>query len=559
MKIVVLGGYGVFGSRLARLLTRDGHDVTIAGRNRRKAEMLANELGCNAIAVDHRAAPEAVFDISPDIVIDAAGPFQDYQNDPYLIPRLCLEHGADYLDLSDDAAFTVGLGALDDAARKRNCRLLSGTSSVPGISSAIAADLCAGLDEVLLIDTAILPGNRAPRGKSVMASILGQLGQTARVWRGGVWRDQHCWGDARKIRLSSDFVRSARFIEVPDVALFPEFFRAKSVMFRAGMELRLLNAAMCGVAALRRYWPFDMTARRATFFWVLANLFLPFGTDRGGMRVAVVGRCGNIVIRREWRLIAVAGEGPYIPAICARAVIRNLAQVSPGARPCLAEVSRTDVENAMTDLAVSTYYDEGPCPTLFQSILLDRWAHLPPEVQRLHLVYDVESFSGTAEVVRGTSIMARMIAWFFGFPPASATCPVTVTKTRTDSGEIWQRNFNSRIFRSFCTASPVAYRFRERFWPFQYEMDLVVQDCSIQLPVRRGWFLGFPLPRFLLPRSDSREYVAEGIFHFDVGLSAPLGGGLIVRYRGSLCPDDKSPVRLNDCAAQAQTVSGPHA
>tara|TARA_R110001583_G_scaffold71050_5_gene200546 strand:- start:58729 stop:60348 length:1620 start_codon:yes stop_codon:yes gene_type:complete len=539
MKIVVLGGYGVFGSRLARLLIRDGHDVTIAGRNVRKAQALANVLGCTAMTVDHRADPVAVFDTSPDVVVDAAGPFQAYHHDPYIIPRLCLEYDADYLDLSDDAAFTVGLGALDNDARKRNRRLLSGVSTVPGISSAVAADLCIGLDEILLIDTAILPGNRAPRGKSVMASIIGQLGQTARVWRGGIWRDQRCWSDTRRIRLSSDLVRSARFIEVPDILIFPDFFRAKSVMFRAGMELRLLNAAMYGVAALRRYWPFEVTSRCATFFWGLANLFLPFGTDRGGMRVVVVGRKGATMIRREWRLIAVAGEGPYIPAVCARAVIRRVAQVPPGARPCLAEVSRTDVENAMTDLAVSTHMDEHPSPALFQSVLRDRWAQLPPEIHKLHNVHDVESFSGSAEVVRGASIMARMIAWFFKFPPASTKCPVTVTKTRTDTGEIWQRNFNGKIFRSFCIASPLAYRFRERFWPFQYEMDVVVQDCSIQLPVRRGWFLGIPLPRFLLPRSDSREYVADGVFHFDVGLSAPLGGGLIVRYRGSLHPDDK--------------------
>ncbi|MFV0409911.1 MAG: NAD-dependent epimerase/dehydratase family protein [Paracoccus sp. (in: a-proteobacteria)] len=33
MKVLVIGGYGVFGSRLARLLLRDGHRVTIAGRD----------------------------------------------------------------------------------------------------------------------------------------------------------------------------------------------------------------------------------------------------------------------------------------------------------------------------------------------------------------------------------------------------------------------------------------------------------------------------------------------------------------------------------------------
>lgn len=33
MKVVILGGYGVFGSRLANLLVRDGHQVWLAGRS----------------------------------------------------------------------------------------------------------------------------------------------------------------------------------------------------------------------------------------------------------------------------------------------------------------------------------------------------------------------------------------------------------------------------------------------------------------------------------------------------------------------------------------------
>lgn len=51
-----------------------------------------------------------------------------------------------------------------------------------------------------------------------------------------------------------------------------------------------------------------------------------------------------------------------------------------------------------------------------------------------------------------------------------------------------------------------------------------------------------PLPKFLLPASVSREFVVGGVFHFDVALHAPMGGGLIVRYRGSLVPDREAGV-----------------
>jgi len=54
MKVLVVGGYGVFGERLARLLLRDGHQVTVAGRDLAKAKALAAQLGCSAQQVDRK-------------------------------------------------------------------------------------------------------------------------------------------------------------------------------------------------------------------------------------------------------------------------------------------------------------------------------------------------------------------------------------------------------------------------------------------------------------------------------------------------------------------------
>ena len=54
--------------------------------------------------------------------------------------------------------------------------MLSGVSSVPGISSTVVAELSRGLNDIAVIDTAILPGNKALRGTSLMAAIVGQLG-----------------------------------------------------------------------------------------------------------------------------------------------------------------------------------------------------------------------------------------------------------------------------------------------------------------------------------------------------------------------------------------------
>ena len=537
MKVVILGGYGVFGSRLAQLLLRDGCDVWLAGRSLAKARAEAERIGARPIAVDLRADLQPIFRVAPDVVIDAAGPFQFYGDDPYRIAHLCIRNGADYLDLSDDADFTAGIAVLDEKARRAGRRVLSGASSVPGLSSAVVAELATGLDEILLIDTAILPGNKAPRGASVIASIVGQVGRSSPVWRGGAWREVRCWTDRRRFCLGPGLARSGYFINVPDIRLFPDKFGARSVMFRAGMELGALNAGLSALGALRQVWKMPVTPSRARLLQRIASLLLPFGTDRGGMLVAVTGLVGGQARRREWLLIAEAGEGPLVPGVVCRALLRRIGRLPTGARACLAETTLPDIEDAMSDLAIATRTTEAARPTVFQSSLADRWRLLPPEVRELHSVQDVESFSGVAQVTRGTSVIARLAAWFFGFPPAGENVPVTVTKTRIDAGETWERNFAGRVFRSHCTPATEPYRYRERFLLFNYEQDLLVENGCMRLPVRRGWFLGMPIPRPLLPGSDSREYVVDGVFHFDVALSAPLGGGLIVRYRGGLKPD----------------------
>ena len=109
MKIVILGGYGAFGGRLTRLLIQAGHDVVVAGRDCRRAAAFTRQYGGEPLALDLHGdlAPIAV--AAPDLVVDAAGPFQAYADAPYRVARFCIEAGINYIDFSDDSAFTAGM------------------------------------------------------------------------------------------------------------------------------------------------------------------------------------------------------------------------------------------------------------------------------------------------------------------------------------------------------------------------------------------------------------------------------------------------------------------
>ena len=358
MKIVIIGGYGVFGSLTARLLARDGHQLWLAGRNPEKARELAKELGAETLKVDIHGAPEALFGPSPDVVIDAAGPYQHYGADPYLIPRLCVEYGCNYLDLSDSSEFTRGVSVLDEAAKDSGVFVLSGASSVPGLSSIVIDDLVDGLEDIELVDTAILPGNRAPRGMSVIKSIVSGVGRPSKVLRDGKWETLRGWSDRKIYELAPGLRRAAYFVDVPDIQLLPERIKARSVMFRAGLELPVMNWSLSALGWLRRYWRLELPELAYSVLQMLSKAVFAFGTDRGGMQVSIVGRCGNERVCRKWVLVAEEGDGPYVPGMACRAVLREIETIAPGARPCLGEVPLGVIEDALSDLAITTEASE---------------------------------------------------------------------------------------------------------------------------------------------------------------------------------------------------------
>ncbi len=354
MKVVIIGGYGVFGSLTARMLARDGHQLWLAGRRPEKGRALAQEIGAETLAFDLRDDPAGLVEINPDVVIDAAGPYQNYGADPYRLARLCVVHGWNYLDLSDSAEFTQGISMLNDAALAASVFVLSGASSVPGLSSCIVEDLAQGLDQIDLIDIAILPGNRAPRGMSVIKSILSGVGRPYQVWRGGHWRTVKGWTERKLYELEPGLQRAGYSVDVPDIALLAARTGANTVMFRAGLELPVMNWALHVLAKLRQYQRLELPEIAYSALYFLSKALYPFGSDRGGMQVLVSGKAQGRGLSRKWTLIAEKGHGPFVPGVMCRALLREQSQLKPGARPCLAELPRAVVERAMQDLEIRT-------------------------------------------------------------------------------------------------------------------------------------------------------------------------------------------------------------
>ena len=69
-----------------------------------------------------------------DILINATGP---YQAQDYRLARTCIAAGVHYLDLADAREFVTGIVDLDAEARHAGVLVVSGASTVPGLSAAV--------------------------------------------------------------------------------------------------------------------------------------------------------------------------------------------------------------------------------------------------------------------------------------------------------------------------------------------------------------------------------------------------------------------------------------
>jgi hypothetical protein len=352
--VSILGGYGIFGRRVAEALALErGCHVRIVGRNATAGRNLALRLGAEfrcATLEDHeavRAAIEGSF-----LVIHAAGPFQ---GSDYGVAERCLDAGAHYIDLADARQFVTGIGRLDARATRQAIMVTSGASSTPAITWALISELAREFGRIDEIHTALSPGNQNPRGASTIAAVLSYLGRRIRIWKDGTWVERPGWGDARRLRFPPPVGnRRVYNCDVPELELFPVAFGARTVRFSAGLELALLNHLLSLCALPCRWFGLDLS-RRARLFLKLSLMLFPFGTTNGALAVWLRGT--DTSGRQTERAIALVTDydGPATPSAPAIVLARKLLAAGPpqtGAFPCIGLLSLDDLLTHLVPLGI---------------------------------------------------------------------------------------------------------------------------------------------------------------------------------------------------------------
>jgi NAD(P)-dependent dehydrogenase (short-subunit alcohol dehydrogenase family) len=548
-RVLVVGGTGSFGARLVEgLVATTDLDVIIAARNVERAEALKAVLrarhpdrqieahgfdATTATADDLRRA-------SVWCAVDAAGPFQTRK---LVLVEAAIAARCHYVDLADGRDFVAAIDAFDEAARVANVLIVSGASSTPALSNAVLDQLTKAWRRIDRIEVAISPGNRQPRGLSVIKAILTNAGQPIRVFRDGAWTRSRGMAMLVHRRMPGLGRRWLFLFDTPDLDLITKRFAPRcAALFRAGLELAIPHLALWALSKLVVIRLLPNLVPLARPLRTIAEWLRPRGSSRGGMSVSVEGvnrdgRAGTAT----WALIA-EEDGPNVPILPALALIRSLADgrmSQRGAMPCVGLLTLADIAQEFNRFHIVTRRKFTP-RSLFARVLGSKFGTVPDAIQNTHRVDDVLVLEGRASIDGAKTLLARAIARLIGFPSDGRDVPVSVTMRAVDGGEEWTRVFGRARFRTQLTRlDGFPNRIIERFGLCTFNLRLTARPEGLDYTVISGRIGFVPLPTFLIPRSAATERVDDaGRFQFDVPIALP-GLGLLVRYRGWLTRSGK--------------------
>ena len=184
---------------------------------------------------------------------------------------------------------------------------------------------------------------------------------------------------------------------------------------------------------------------------------------------------------------------------------------------------------------------------------------LHPSVARFHSFGPGALAEGSLRVRRGTNLVANLIGWLGGVPPASETgIPVRLEiqpgrrGEQGLQGEHWRRRFGERPFESQMWERDGLLM--EAIGPTVFGFRLLSEDGCLRFETERCHFLILPIPRFMWPRirvvaspspTDPESQQQFGIF---VDFHLPCIGR-IVEYSGEM-------LHLNETCNQTPQAQG---
>ncbi len=345
-RVLVIGGYGNFGKVISeRLATTDDITVIVAGRSSDKAKALAAKLDCEWRRVDlNDGFAQTLVDITPDIVIHTAGPFQGQD---YAVARACIDQGCHYIDLADDREFVANIGTLDQAAKDKGVLVVAGASSVPCLSAAVMDEYSDQFDAIEEIDYGITTAQKSERGLATTRAVLSYVGKPFTTLIDGRMQDIYGWQGLHREDYPELGKRWLSNCNIPDIAVFPERYPSlKTIRFYAGLEISLIHVGLWLLSWPVRWFGIKGLQKIAKPMLAASNMFDVFGSENSAFHMRLKGgeKTGLFTI------IAKNNDGPNIPCIPSIVLSQKIANGDlrdTGAQACMGLVTLDEYKDAL--------------------------------------------------------------------------------------------------------------------------------------------------------------------------------------------------------------------
>ena len=365
-KVLIIGGTGHFGARISRRLAKvPSIELLISSRDQEKAAVLAQEIqSANAkatvsgIALDQSSAEfeSDIGNLAPFAVIHTAGP---YQGQDYRVAEACINVGSHYIDLADGRDFVNNFKLLNDAAQTSGVLLVSGASTLPGISTAVIDVLRTKLNHIAGVEISIAPAHQTPRGPGTVAAVLSYCGRPFKVLKDGNWKTIYGWQDMRLQKYPALGRRLSGACDVPDLSLLAEYVAGiKNVSFHAALEAPWEQISLWVMAWMTRLGLVKDWSRHVSLFSAMSEKLITFGSVKGGMHIQLIGESSDgQPAAYTWFLTADDNHGPEIPCtpsiVLVKKLLRNELNVR-GAYACHGFFALDEIMDEFSDFTISS-------------------------------------------------------------------------------------------------------------------------------------------------------------------------------------------------------------
>ena len=234
--ILIAGGYGVVGQRIAAELAPD-YPVVVAGRRLPQATATAAAIGHGVRGRQlDVTVPSSIAEALEGIALVVSCIDQPQRR----LLHTAIERGLMYTDITPHLT-ELGRGAAYEevcaSARASGARVVLGTGIVPGISNVMVRALAEMLGGAEVIETSLVLSATDTAGPAALDYFAKELRMPFEVHVDGANRPARAFSDPRTIEFPGSFgPRSAYLFPFSDQVLYPRTMMARTVLTRLAID-----------------------------------------------------------------------------------------------------------------------------------------------------------------------------------------------------------------------------------------------------------------------------------------------------------------------------------